>query len=53
MNLRCLVREAMSPQGRPTYRVGIGQFASYEIAEAAVVELTEPFRSRYFIARVN
>jgi hypothetical protein len=53
MNLRCLVREALSPQGRPTYRVGIGQFASSEIAEAAAVDLMEPFRSRYFIARVN
>jgi hypothetical protein len=53
LNLRCLVREATGPQGRTTYRVGIGQFDSNEAAEAAVTELPEPFKSRNFIARVN
>jgi len=53
LNLRCLVREATGPQGRTTYRVGVGQFESIEAAEAAVTQLPEPYRSRYFIARVN
>ncbi len=53
LNLRCLVREATGPQGRTTYRVGVGQFDSLETAEAAVASLPEPFRSRNFIARVN
>lgn len=53
LNLRCLVREATGPQGRTTYRVGVGQFDSIESAEAAVAQLPEPFRSRNFVARVN
>lgn len=53
LNLRCLVREATGPQGRTTYRVGIGQFDSIESAEAAIDQLPEPYRSRNFVARVN
>lgn len=53
LNLRCLVREATGPQGRTTYRVGIGQFESLQAAESAVSQLPEPFRSRNFVARVN
>jgi nucleoid DNA-binding protein len=53
LNLRCLVREATGPQGRTTYRVGIGQFESLQVAESAVSQLPEPYRSRNFVARVN
>lgn len=53
LNLRCLVREATGPQGRTTYRVGIGQFDSIESAESAIVQLPEPYKSRNFVARVN
>lgn len=53
MGLRCIVREATGPQGRRTFRVGIGQFPSMGAAQAEAATLTEPFRSRNFIARVN
>jgi len=53
LNLRCLVREATGPQGRTTYRVGIGQFNSIESAESAIAQLPEPYKSRNFVARVN
>ena len=52
-NLRCLVREASSPQGRITYRVGIGQFATVDAAQSEIVKLPEPFKSRNFIVRIN
>ena len=52
-NLRCLVREASGPQGRRTYRVGIGQFATVDDAQSEIMKLPEPFRSRNFIARIN
>ncbi len=53
LDIRCFVSEATSPQGRTTYRVGIGQFESIESASQAVVELPEPYKSRNFIAGVN
>ncbi|HAC15729.1 MAG TPA: hypothetical protein DCE78_07270 [Bacteroidetes bacterium] len=53
LNLRCLVREANGPQGRRTFRVGIGQFATADVAQSELTKLPEPFRSRNFIARIN
>lgn len=51
--LRCLVREARGPEGRVTWRVGIGQFPSMNGAQDAIPSLPEPYRSRNFVARVN
>lgn len=53
LNLRCFVREATGPQGRRTFRVAIGQFASTIDAQNAIRELQEPFRTQNFIARTN
>lgn len=51
--LRCIVRVATRPDGRTTYRVGIGQFPSMDAAQEQAELLDEPFKSRNFVARVN
>jgi nucleoid DNA-binding protein len=51
--LRCIVRVATRPDGRTTYRVGVGQFPSMVAAQEHVDLLDEPFKSRNFVARVN
>lgn len=51
--LRCIVRVATRPDGRTTYRVGIGQFPSMGAAQEQAELLDEPFKSRNFVARVN
>ena len=39
--------------GRTTWRVGVGQFEDISVAERAISELPEPYRSNNFIIRIR